>query len=129
MLEVLDVDAALRVLADGDDLGDRLAPGQLVGVVLVGPDEDHRSLAALEPQHADELVDGPGRAGAAEDDDVVGAAVDGLWMMARACSRSSVVRRPVAEASVCVLAYIGSTCSRMKSSMKPSERPDAVASA
>ena len=51
------------------------------------------------------------------------------WMTARACSRSSVVRRPVADASVCVLAYIGSTCSRMKSSMKPSERPDAVASA
>jgi hypothetical protein len=51
------------------------------------------------------------------------------WMTARACSRSSVVRRPVAEASVWVLPYIGSTCSRMKSSMKPSERPDAVASA
>jgi len=41
----------------------------------------------------------------------------------------SVVRRPVAEASVWVLPYIGSTCSRMKSSMKPRERPDAVASA
>jgi hypothetical protein len=51
------------------------------------------------------------------------------WMTARACSRSSVVHRPVAEASVWVLPYSGSTCSRMKSSTKPSERPEAVASA
>ena len=73
VLEVLEVDAALGVLADGDDLGDRLAPRQLVRVVLVGPDEDHRPLAAASSsQQADELVDGPGRAGAAEHDDVVG---------------------------------------------------------
>ena len=30
-------------------------------------------------------------------------------MTRRASSRSAVVRRPVADASVCVLAYIGST--------------------
>ena len=51
------------------------------------------------------------------------------WMMPRASSRIAVVTRPVADASVCVLAYIGSTCSRMKSSTKVSARPDAVASA
>jgi hypothetical protein len=33
------------VLADGDDVGDRLAPGQLVGVVLEGADEDDRPLS------------------------------------------------------------------------------------
>ena len=50
-------------------------------------------------------------------------------MTQRASSRKAVVRRPVAEASVCVLAYVGSTWVRMKSSTKLSERPDAVASA
>ena len=38
----------------------------------------------------------------------------------------AVVWRPVADASVCVFAYSGSTRSRMKSSTKDSERPDAV---
>jgi hypothetical protein len=51
------------------------------------------------------------------------------WMTLRACSRSVVVRRPVADASVCVLPYIGSTSSRMKSSMNATARPEAVASA
>ena len=64
----------------------------------------------IELEHADQLVDRAGRAGAAEDDDVVVAAVDRRWMIARASSRSAVVRRPVADASVCVLPYIGSTC-------------------
>ncbi len=31
------------------------------------------------------------------------------WMMRRASSRSAVVRRPAADASVCVLPYVGST--------------------
>ena len=44
----------------------------------------------------------------------------------RASSRSSVVCRPVALASVCVFAYRGSTSSRRKSSRKDSARPDAV---
>ena len=51
------------------------------------------------------------------------------WMMRRASSRSAVVWRPVAEASVCVFAYSGRTRSRMKSSMNDSERPEAVESA
>ena len=48
------------------------------------------------------------------------------WMVARACSRSRPVCDPVAEASVCVFAYIGRTRSRMKSSTNPSPRPEAV---
>jgi len=47
-------------------------------------------------------------------------------MIRRASSRSRVVARPVPELSVRVLAYRGSTCSRMKSSMKSSDRPEAV---
>ena len=47
-------------------------------------------------------------------------------MMRRASSRRRIVWRPVADDSVCVFAYSGSTSSRMKSSMKLSERPDAV---
>jgi hypothetical protein len=47
-------------------------------------------------------------------------------MIRRASSRSRVVCSPVPELSVCVFAYRGSTCSRMKSSMKSSDRPDAV---
>ena len=47
-------------------------------------------------------------------------------MMRRASSRKRVVCSPVPEDSVCVLAYRGSTASRMKSSMNDSERPDAV---
>ena len=39
-----EVDVAVGVLADRDDVGDRLAPGQLVGVVLVRPDEHDRPL-------------------------------------------------------------------------------------
>jgi hypothetical protein len=44
--EVGQVDVAVGVLADGHDVGDRLAPGDLVGVVLVGADEDDRPLLA-----------------------------------------------------------------------------------
>ena len=51
------------------------------------------------------------------------------WMIRRASSRSAVVCRPVAEASVCVFPYSGRTRSRMKSSMNDNERPDAVWSA
>ena len=39
------VDVAVGVLADVDDLGDRLAPRQLVGVVLERADEHDRALA------------------------------------------------------------------------------------
>ena len=43
-LETGQVDPPVRVLADRDDVGDGLTPGQLVAVVLVGADEDDRSL-------------------------------------------------------------------------------------
>ncbi len=75
-LELAEVDVAVGVLADHHHLGDRLAPRQLVGVVLVRPDEHHRPLAGRdrsdEPvavvqvgrdaqvEDADELVDGGG---------------------------------------------------------------------
>ena len=48
------------------------------------------------------------------------------WMIWRASSRSRLVARPGPEVLVWVLAYRGSTCSRMTSSMKSSDRPDAV---
>ena len=51
------------------------------------------------------------------------------WTVRRASSRSAVVCRPVADASVCVLAYRGRTRVRIASSMNDSERPEAVASA
>ncbi len=47
-------------------------------------------------------------------------------MIRRASSRSRVVCRPVPLDSVCVLAYRGSTSSRMKSSRKVRARPEAV---
>jgi len=47
-------------------------------------------------------------------------------MIARASSRKRPVCRPVPEVSVCVLAYSGITSSRIKSSMKASDRPEAV---
>ena len=73
VLEVLEVDPPLRVLADRHDLRARLPPRQLVGVVLVRADEDDR---ALEIEDADELVDRARRPRAAEHDDVLLAAVD-----------------------------------------------------
>ena len=51
------------------------------------------------------------------------------WITRRASSRSAVVCRPVADASVCVFAYSGRTRVRIVSSMNDSERPEAVASA
>ncbi|CAB5048462.1 unannotated protein [freshwater metagenome] len=47
-------------------------------------------------------------------------------IIVRASSRNRVVCRPVPLDSVCVLAYLGITSSRMKSSIKDSERPLAV---
>ncbi len=89
-----EVDVAVPILGDDDDVCDRLAPGQLVRVMLEGADEDHGSLlrrdvggqrvAVVEgrrdPQaeDADQLVDRAGRAGAAEDDAGLVRAADGL---------------------------------------------------
>ena len=85
--EVGQVDATVGVLVDGHDIGDRLAPGQLVGVVLVGADEDDRSLVGgdvtrqavarievsrdAQVEDADELVHRGRRARTAEDDGVL----------------------------------------------------------
>jgi hypothetical protein len=52
--EVVDVEAPVGSLADRDDVGGRLAPGQLVGVVLVGADEHDRALAAVEFERTDD---------------------------------------------------------------------------
>jgi hypothetical protein len=71
------------VLVDRDDVGDRLAPGQLVRVVLEGPGEDDGTFAGRDlrhqvvtvvqlgrdsqPEDADHPVDGARAAGARED--------------------------------------------------------------
>ena len=44
LAEVVEGDPAVGVLVDGDDVGDGLAPADLVGVVLEGADEDDRTL-------------------------------------------------------------------------------------
>ena len=78
------VDVPVGVLGNGDDIGDRFAPRQFVGVMLERPDEDDRALAARdvlrqvepvvevggEPQvhDPDQLVDRAGGTGSAEDD-------------------------------------------------------------
>jgi hypothetical protein len=80
-LQVGEVEAA-AVLGDGDHLGDRLPPGQLVGVVLEGADEHHRPRrrvgGQVQPQDAQQLVDGAGGARAGEDHRVLVAAADGV---------------------------------------------------
>jgi hypothetical protein len=55
-----------------------------------------------------------------------GPAFTELRTAVRACSRKRVVCRPLADASVWVLAYSGITERRRKSSMKLRQRPDAV---
>ena len=83
LLESPDVDVPVDVLRDHHDFGDRLPPGQLVGVMLVWAEEHDwaalgwnpaRQVVAIvqrgrkaQPEDAYQLVDGAGRAGAAED--------------------------------------------------------------
>ena len=43
-LQIVQVDVAVGILADDHDVGDRLAPRQLVGVMLVGADEHDRPI-------------------------------------------------------------------------------------
>ena len=76
--EVREIDTPFVVLADRDDVGAGFAPGQLVRVVLVGPDEDDGPLRAraIEVEQPDELVDRGRAARTAEHDDVVRAPVD-----------------------------------------------------
>ena len=94
LVELAEVDVAVGVLADHHHIGDRLPPGQLVGVVLVRPDEHHRPLPRRDPvrqpvavvqvgrdaqvEDADELVDGGGAARPAEQDHGVVVAADGV---------------------------------------------------
>jgi len=91
--EVTQVDAAVLVLVDHDDLGNRLAPRQLVRVVLVGTDEDDRTLARrdarlqgvavvevrgqAEVHHGPSTCGSPRRTRAAEDDRVLIVGPDG----------------------------------------------------
>jgi hypothetical protein len=91
-LQVVQVHAAVGVGGYGHDVGSGLAPGQLVGVVLVGPDQDDRALVGAAPgggpglpvvragqsQDRHQLVDRGGGAGAAEEHQVVLGAADGL---------------------------------------------------
>ncbi len=94
LAQVVQAHPAVGVLADGHDVGDRLAPRHLVGVVLVGADEDHRPLVArdllaqvpavleggrdAQPEHADQLVDRPGAPRPGEDHHGVVVAVHGV---------------------------------------------------
>ena len=86
-LKVGRVDPAVLVLPDDHDVGDRLAPGQLVAVVLVRPDEDDRPLEGRNPlaeavavgevggqaqlKHVHEAIDRAGGARADEYDGVL----------------------------------------------------------
>ena len=78
VLELGEIDRAGGVLADRDEISRRLSPREFVGVVLVGPDEHHRPVPWIQRQQAAQLVDRAGRAGAAEDDHVIFAAVHRL---------------------------------------------------
>jgi hypothetical protein len=85
---------AVGVGADDDHVGDCLPPGQLVGMVLIRPDEHHGPLPwrdlAEEPvasgealgqaqfQDADQLADRRGGTGAAEDHQMISGAADGV---------------------------------------------------
>ena len=88
------VDVPVGVLGNGDHIGNRLAPRDLVGMVLERPDEDDRALIGgdvlrevvavveigREPKvhDADQLVDCAGRPGPAEDHAGFLVATDGI---------------------------------------------------
>ena len=73
------VDATPGIEGDDLQLGDALAPGEFVGVVLIGADKDHWSLGLgqAQIQHIDQFVDGGGGPGTAKDHLVLAAAIDG----------------------------------------------------
>ena len=81
LAQVVEVEAAVAVLPDDDDIRDRLAPRQLVRVVLERADEDDRPLgcAAKRPSSRTRSRRSmrPRRARAGEDDHVVLPAADG----------------------------------------------------
>ena len=86
-LQVFQIDPPVAIFGDGHHIGEALAPRDLVGVVLVRSDEDHRTLVLGDPvgqiepcieippaadvEDLDELVDGAGGACAAEDHHIV----------------------------------------------------------
>ncbi len=94
LAQVVEAHPAVGVLADDHDVGDRLAPGHLVRVVLVRADEHHRALVArdllaqlpavlegrgdAQPEHPDQLVDRPGAPRPGEDHHGVVVAVHGV---------------------------------------------------
>ena len=127
--QVAEIEAAVAVLADRDHVRGRFAPRQLVRVVLERPHEDNR------PRAPAELRTRMSRSIAAVAPDPQKTTTSSSppptarWTIRRASSRRRVVCRPVAEASLWVFAYRGSTESRMTSSTKSRERPDAVQSA
>ena len=87
-LETGEVDPAVVILGDHNDVGQRFAPGQLVAVVLIRADEHDRALGRRDRraevvaiveigrqadlETVDEPVDGTGGPGAGEQDDVLG---------------------------------------------------------
>ena len=128
-LELGQVDVAVGVLVDRHDVGDGLPPGQLVAVVLVRADEDHRPLVARdagaqvpavvevggEPQvqDVDHPVDRRRGARAAEDHGVALRRPPARWTRGVAPPHGngwSGGRCP--DDSVWVFAYSGSTASR-----------------
>ncbi len=108
-VEMVDIQTALCVLANRDDVSDRLAPRELVRVMVIGGDEHHRPLTRRKLEDADQRGDHRRRARAAEQHHVVLAAVDRAVNDAPASSRNAVVGSPVADASVWVFAYSGRT--------------------
>ena len=76
--QMLEIHSAVAIKADSHELDGRLAPRQLVGVMLVGPDEHHRPFPPIELEYAEQPVDRGGRARAAEQHDVILTAVHRL---------------------------------------------------
>ena len=88
------VNVAVHVLGNDDDISDRLPPGQVVGVMLERPDEDHRAFTGgdgvaemvtvfqcgrdTQPEDADQFVDRTGAARSCEDHDGFGVAADSV---------------------------------------------------
>ena len=140
--QLLLVDEPVGVLVDRDDVGDGLAPGDLVGVVLVGAEEHHRTLGRRDvggqvvlvvedrrdPQaeDADQLGDRAGAARAGEEHDGVAVTADGLADDLAGLLAQPAGLQPGAAGLGVGVGVAGSTWSRMKSSMNVSARPDAV---
>ena len=116
VLEVLEIDAAVGVLTDRDDVGDRLSPWELVRVVLVRADEDDGALArarvarsrnrsgSRSPSTCTSLSIAPVEPVPQKTTTSSLRPFTARWMIWRASSRSAVICLPVADASVCVFA-------------------------